>query len=65
METAYSFYLTFFLMMIFFFFIGAMIEKYKPAFGHETGLTLILGIIISLILWASTTKKNKPMDYNF
>jgi hypothetical protein len=51
-EYVYAFYLTFFFMMLFFFVTGAMIEKFKPRFGHETCLTLILGITISLILWS-------------
>ena len=51
-EKVYAFYLTFFFMMLFFFVTGAMIEKFKPRFGHETCLTLILGITISLILWS-------------
>ena len=57
-EQVYGFYLTFFIMMLFFFITGAMIEKFKPRYGHETCLTLILGIIISLILWAIHPVKN-------
>jgi len=45
-------------MMLFFFITGAMIEKYKPPVGHETCLTLILGITISGILWAIFPVKN-------
>lgn len=40
-------------MMLFFFIIGALIEKYKPRYGHETCLTIILGVTLSCILWAS------------
>jgi hypothetical protein len=57
-EYVYAFYLTFFFMMLFFFVTGAMIEKFKPRFGHETCLTLILGIIISIILWSIFPEKN-------
>jgi len=39
-------------LMMFFFFGCALIEKYKPKYGHETGYTIILGIIFSLILYA-------------
>ena len=46
-----SFYITFLFMLLFFFVTGAAIEKYKPAFGHETCATLILGVIVSLFLW--------------
>jgi NhaP-type Na+/H+ or K+/H+ antiporter len=38
-------------MMLFFFTMGAIIEKYKPRFGHETCATIILGILVSIIAW--------------
>ena len=47
-------------MMLFFFITGALIEKYKPRFGHETCLTIILGVTISVIMWAS--KPFTPCD---
>lgn len=39
------------LMMLFFVFCG-IIEHYKPKFGHETGATIILGIFMSLLIYA-------------
>ena len=39
-----------FLMMIFFFGAGVM-EKYKPSFGHETGVVVLAGVIFSVIFW--------------
>jgi len=45
------FYITFIFMMLFFFMVAAASEKYKPRFGHETSYTIILGIVLSLILW--------------
>lgn len=47
-----SFYITFIIMMLFFFFGMAILEKYHPPYGHETGATVLLGIIISLIVYA-------------
>lgn len=38
-------------MMIFFFLGEAVIEKYKPSIGHETGATIIAGIAISILFW--------------
>lgn len=43
--------------MLFFFVCSAIIEKYKPKIGHETGLTIILGIVISLIIFACVGDK--------
>jgi NhaP-type Na+/H+ or K+/H+ antiporter len=33
--------------------MSAIIEKYKPAYGHETCATIVVGVFISLILYAS------------
>lgn len=46
------FYLTFLFLMVVFFVGAAYVEKNKPAFGHETGLTILLGVAISFIMWA-------------
>lgn len=45
------FYLTFLGLMVVFFVGAAYVEKNKPAFGHETGLTILLGIVISFLMW--------------
>ena len=67
-----SFYITFLFMLMFFFVTGAAIEKYKPAFGHETCATLVLGIIVSLLLWlcektadTGTFTFNQAFFFNF
>jgi sodium/hydrogen exchanger-like protein 6/7 len=39
-----------FLMLIFFFGAGVM-EKYKPRCGHETGVVVLIGVLLSVILW--------------
>jgi hypothetical protein len=38
-------------MMLCFFFGGAFMEKYKPPIGHETCLTILVGIVVSFLLW--------------
>lgn len=38
--------------MLFFFISSAIIEKYKPQYGHETCATIVVGVIISVILYA-------------
>jgi len=38
-------------MLLFFFICASAAEKYKPACGHETTYTVILGLVISIILW--------------
>ena len=45
------FYLTFLGLMVIFFLGAAYVEKHKPAFGHETGLTILVGVIISFLMW--------------
>ena len=37
--------------MLCFFFGGAAMEKYKPRIGHQTGLTIVIGIAVSFLLW--------------
>jgi len=48
-----TFFVTFLIMMLFFFVVAAFIEKYKPQYGHETCYTILFGISVSLILYAS------------
>jgi NhaP-type Na+/H+ or K+/H+ antiporter len=45
------FYVTFILMLLFFFIAAAASEKYKPRIGHETSYSVIMGLLISIILW--------------
>lgn len=45
------FYVTFILMLLFFFIAAAASEKYKPRIGHETSYSVIMGLLISVILW--------------
>jgi len=51
-STTTYFWMLFGVMMMFYFFGCAYMERYKPAYGHETGATIILGVILSLILYA-------------
>lgn len=44
--------------------MAGVIEKYKPPFGHETGMTVVLGIILSVIIYASIGAKNAD-DWKF
>lgn len=43
--------------MLFFFVGSAIIEKLKPRYGHETGYTIIFGVVISLIIYASVNDR--------
>ncbi len=45
------FLITFLFMLLFFFITASLSEKYKPKIGHETSYTVILGMIISIVLW--------------
>lgn len=38
-------------MLLFFFIAGSAGEKFKPKVGHETTYTVVLGLVISIILW--------------
>jgi hypothetical protein len=38
-------------MLLFFFICAAAGEKFKPKIGHETTYTVILGLVISVVLW--------------
>lgn len=58
------FYLCFLSLMFVFFFGAAAIEKYKPSVGHETGLTVLIGLVISYIFWVSFGTKNVE-TFNF
>jgi hypothetical protein len=48
------FYVSFMSMMLFFFICSALIEKHKPAYGHETTYTILAGIAFSIVLFYST-----------
>ena len=39
-------------MCLFFFVCSALIEKYHPQYGHETCYTILLGVTISLLIYA-------------
>lgn len=45
------FYVTFILMVLFFFLTSAAGEKFQPKCGHETTYTVALGLLISVIFW--------------
>ena len=51
-------------LMLFFFFGQAYVEHYKPAIGHETGATVVLGAIVALIFWFSFDK-TRAKTYQF
>lgn len=44
-------------MCLFFFTCSAVIEKYKPSYGHETGYTILIGVTISLLIYACVGNK--------
>lgn len=52
-------------MMLFFFIVAGAHEKFHPKIGHETSYTVILGIVISLILWFSTPNSNISGHFKF
>lgn len=37
--------------MLIYIIIGACFQKYKPRYGHETGVSVMCGIIFSLLFW--------------
>lgn len=51
--------------MLFFFIVSGAQEKFHPSIGHETSYTIILGIIISLILWFSTPTSSIADHFKF
>lgn len=50
-EERLGFYMYFLCFLLFFFFMGAIFEKYKPRLGHETGMAVIAGIIWSILFF--------------
>jgi NhaP-type Na+/H+ or K+/H+ antiporter len=50
-ESAIVFMATFLALMVFFFIGAAIVEKFKPPVGHETGYTILLGMLISYLFW--------------
>ena len=44
-------YATFTCFLLFFFIVAALMEKYKPMLGHETGATVVLGIVWSFAFY--------------
>jgi NhaP-type Na+/H+ or K+/H+ antiporter len=51
-EHAKTLFLMAFIFLMLFFFVGAaIVEKHKPVVGHETGVTIFVGMIISYLFW--------------
>lgn len=50
----HGFGITFAVFLMFFYMMAALFEKYKPLIGHETSLTVILGIVWSVIFYMLT-----------
>ena len=48
---AKEFYIIWFAIMVFFFVAAGANEKFKPACGHQTSFTIILGVTVALFLW--------------
>lgn len=51
-QTEIYFFMCFGLLTMLFFVFCGIIEHYKPKFGHETGATIVLGIFMSLLIYA-------------
>ena len=61
-----TFYVTFLLFMMFFFFVAAYTEHIKPAYGHQTGATVMLGITWSfLFYWFKGNDPHAIAQYTF
>ena len=58
----YLFYVAFMGMMVFMFVMKSLVEKYKPSFGHETGATIVLGVIFSLIFYFSSPNDDRTVN---
>ena len=65
-EETVEFVTTFLIFLLFFFIVGAFFEKYKPRFGHETGVTVIAGIVFSVIFyWLNGANASLLQVYGF
>ena len=51
------FFMTVVFLMLSYFISEALIDKYKPRFGHPSGVALVLGIVFSFIVRASEHDK--------
>lgn len=45
------FFALFLLFMMFYFTVAALVEKYKPKYGHQTGATILLGVAWSFAFY--------------
>jgi len=48
--------------VIFFFLMESTFHKYHPKFGHETGITILAGIIFSVIFFYAHGENKKDFD---
>ena len=71
-STNIYFLICFIVLMLFFFVMAALIESYHPKYGHETGYTIVFGVILSLIIYAcigskvaNTFKFSSNLFFNF
>jgi NhaP-type Na+/H+ or K+/H+ antiporter len=64
-EVHIIFIVTFIGMMMLFFFAEAFIEKYKPPIGHQTGLVIVAGVVVSLVFWSSfEAQQREPFNFS-
>lgn len=64
-ESAHVFLATFIALMVFFFVGAGIVEKFKPAVGHETGTTILLGMLCSYCFWQMYgTSKAKAFTFS-
>jgi sodium/hydrogen exchanger-like protein 6/7 len=50
-EMVYAMLLSMLALMLIFFLSEGLIHHHKPAIGHQTGLTVLCGVLLSVILW--------------
>ena len=61
-----DFYLIMGFFLVFFFFMAAVFEKCKPAYGHETAASIILGIVFSFVFyWIHGENENDFFVFQF
>ena len=59
-----AFFMIFLTLLMIYTILGLYMEKKKPIIGHETGIIIVLGMIISFIFRATEGSENKVLEFD-
>ena len=62
---ANMYYIAIFVFLGLYFIIESSFIKYRPRFGHTSGVIVLLGVLASYVVWGEVQKANQREDENY